>query len=310
MASRHPTKLSIREARKNEAQAFSNALASIPQRYHEMHPKGLLHHRVLKMLKARIADLKPTKDTPVAGSSKVGKEELSNNATIVVPSQAVIDDSDDDMTITDDETAAAEALQRDETTEEEESDIDGDNVVESPLDTSSQGKRSCKSKSKSKSTSKTKTKTKSKTNPSRPAETAEFATTLRTIPAKYRNTRFRGLLHHRVILMLREWIADLVEEVESGEERLRSIVDGATEVQRLRAANNLLLGKFLGLSKRLGKMDDMSSKSSRAEIDETIRKAWLCMTYGSEQEKEIEEEKEAEEGEPGRDLEESAVGEK
>ncbi|KAI9760029.1 MAG: hypothetical protein M1835_000259 [Candelina submexicana] len=98
--------------------------------------------------------------------------------------------------------------------------------------------------------------------------------------------------------MLREWIADLIVEKKrekkpaiadaQHEEEVRNLsnVDGASEVYRLRVANDLLLGKLLKLSQGLEGIDDKTSKDARVGIDQTIQKAWLCMTYDSTQEKE------------------------
>ncbi|KAI9696958.1 MAG: hypothetical protein M1836_004919 [Candelina mexicana] len=273
-------KESVRVARKKEAQAFEEALAAIPQKYRELHLRGLLHHRVLKMLRAWIADLKLADDTPIIESFNADNGNASKDATVSVSPGAIIDDSDEDMTITDDETAAAEALEGGQITEEEEEeDTEDDKKVGGPPTTSSKVR-------------------KSKTSKTRPVEAAEFATTLETIPAKYKNVKPKCLIHHRVILMLREWIADLIAEKEREEKaaiadaqleeevRILSKVDGASEVYRLRVANDLLLEKLLKLSQGLEGIDDKTSKDARVGIDQTIRKAWLCMTYDSTQEKE------------------------
>ncbi|KAI9742953.1 MAG: hypothetical protein M1835_002989, partial [Candelina submexicana] len=157
MPPRYLTKKSVRIARKKEAQAFEEALAAIPQKYRELHLRGLLHHRVLKMLKAWIADLKLADDTPIIESSNADNVDASKDATVGVSPEAIIDDSDEDMTITDDERAAAEALEGGQITGEK--NTEDDKNVGGPPATSSK--------------------------------------VWKTIPAKYKNVQSKCLIHHR-----------------------------------------------------------------------------------------------------------------
>lgn len=270
-----------------EKKVVEEALAAIPQKYQLLHPHGRLQHRVLKMLMEWIRDLLTFKE--------------KNKAPATASDAVIVNSSDEDMKVNNGEGTTADidndfGDESEDGFDENASEENGTDVAENDATNSGDGEQLEDSSAISQAADNT-IKDTIFINPfkqpkiskdkvlSRGAETSAFGAALLAIPTKYKEAKFRASKNHRVILLLRMWIADLkadAEEIERKKEiELLNKVDGTSEAHRLRTAHNILLGQLVELSKGLEGMDHETRKAKKKEIDHAIRDSWICLTYNS-----------------------------